>query len=113
MVEEKACYRHVGEHGQRQRHLGESRVDSTLPQPCEDRGTGKEKRRRGERGNPVQQPGGPKVKERATKMLVLYVEEQPSSLGWGRGVGEDPEVCQPERALKYVATEGTREPGLL
>ena len=29
MVEEKVYYRHVGEHSQRQRHLGESRVDMT------------------------------------------------------------------------------------
>jgi hypothetical protein len=30
MVEEKVYYRYVGKHGQRQRHLGETRVNRTL-----------------------------------------------------------------------------------
>lgn len=45
----------------------------------------------GERGEPVQHPGGSKVlKERVAKMVALQREEQPIPLGWriqGRGRG--------------------------
>lgn len=48
MVEEKVYYRHMGEHSQRQKHVGESSVDMTRSHV---RRRGEERRReRGESG---------------------------------------------------------------
>lgn len=64
-------YRHVGEHNQRQRHLGESRVAMVLSHMVKG-----EWQKRGKKADPSIAARRPKVhKEWVTKMSGLYSEE--------------------------------------
>jgi hypothetical protein len=69
MVGEKVYYRYVGEHSQRQTHLGESRVDMTLSHVG--------KKRKGKRGEPGAAARRPKVQKKQNKEVSGFHREEP------------------------------------
>lgn len=73
--EEEVHYRDVGEHSQRQRHLGESRVDVTRLSWTECGRGGDRRGRRVRRARCISQEVEGTKKRQATKMSRLYRRE--------------------------------------